>query len=164
MGVKLAALGLSLNALCMTGTFLQSIPSSIPGLIFWDISLLCLTPFQGESVGCTEWGWGQDWSKRVLFSNDQNVVGYIVGILIPSSREHRAVRGCSCAVWSSCPPHHFPLRAEETEVWEEIRCIHSTPPPTASAMEMERGRSARALVHCGSLAWVRPTASPFSPS
>ena len=103
-------------------------------------------------------------SKRVLFSNNQNVVGYIVGILIPSCREHRAVRGYSCAVWSSCPPRHFPLRTEETEVWEEIGCIHSTPPPTTSAMEMERGRGAWALVHRGSLAWVCPTASPFSPS
>lgn len=33
-----------------------------------------------------------------------------------------------CLVQLSSSP--LPLRAEETEVWEEIRCgIHSTPPP-----------------------------------
>lgn len=40
---------------------------------------LCwLASLQGKSVGCREWGW----SKRVLFSNDWNVVGYVIGILI----------------------------------------------------------------------------------
>ena len=43
-------------------------------------------------------GAGAGTGANVLFSNDQNVVGYIVGILIPSCGEHRAVRGCSCAV------------------------------------------------------------------
>lgn len=75
-------------------------------------------------MGCKEWGWGRGWSKRVLFSNAQNVVGYVVGILIPFRREHKAVRGCSCALWSSCLPH-LPLRDEETEAWEKTGLVHS---------------------------------------
>lgn len=108
-------------------------------------------------MGCTEWGWGQDWSKRVLFSNDQNVVGYIVGILIPSRREHRA-KGLFMCCLVQLSPHHFPLRAEETEVWEEIRCIHSTPPPLPPPWRWSVAEVPGFWVHCG-LAWVRPTAS-----
>ena len=48
-----------------------------------EVFLLCqspvlVNPTLGEPVGCREWGW----SQRVLFSNDRNVVGYVIGILI----------------------------------------------------------------------------------
>lgn len=43
-------------------------------------------PLQGESAGCREWGQ----SRHVLFSNDRNVVGYVIGILILS----QGTQGC----------------------------------------------------------------------
>lgn len=111
VGTEPAGPRLSLDGLAGGEFSYNPILPSVPGLSrgLWGKSpplpqpaRCSLTRAQGEPRGCREPGLGPDRSKRVLFSNERNVAGYVIGILIPSCREHRVARGCWCVVWSHC--------------------------------------------------------------
>lgn len=123
-GIKRAALGLSLKGSPTRRIFLQSHPTLCPRAkerSAGRISSLCQSPLlapplQGESVGCRDRGR----SKRVLFSNDRNVVGYVIGILILSSTAQGCEGLCVCCL-VRCPPPHLSFRAEPADAWARTR-------------------------------------------
>lgn len=66
-------------------------------------------------MGCRDRGR----SKHVLFSNDRNVVGYVIGILILSSTAQGCEGLCVCCL-VRCPPH-LSFRAEPADAWARMR-------------------------------------------
>lgn len=117
-----------------------------------------VTPSQGEPEGCKEPGPGPGWSKRALFSNEQNVMDCVMRILIPPCREHRIARGffVCCLVQLPCP--HLPCRDKEAQVSGKGHDLFRVP---SRGRERQRGPG---LGPQGKACSGEPSCVPMSPS